>query len=614
MARSCTHGVCWVTVGASDEADVSGWPRKPGFSQLRGARSLLAPIPRPRLSDGQLHDRRKASQRHALSLLLVEDSPADGRLVLELLHEAGVPWQLERVDRVKDAETYLRRHHIDCVLLDLGVLDADGLDGLRRLVTTDPELPLVVLTRRDDDVLAAEALRHGAQDYLAKRDLAPVMLARSVRYAIERKATELQVLHLANHDALTGVANRALLLDRLGAALTAAAGVAVLFVDVDDLKLLNDSFGHDAGDRLLVSVAQRMLDVLRPTDTVGRFGGDEFAVVCPGLTDRALAAQLADRVLQEVAQPLVLGTQVYIPSISIGVAISPPAANVSTDVAVGNADLALYQAKRLGKARVEVFEDSMRTRSGARIELLTELRTALVEDQFRVHYQPQVDLATDEVVAVEALVRWQHPQRGLVTAADFIDVVEDSDMVATLGRWVLEQAVEALVAWPRRHRPRMAVNISTRQFSLPGFLETVTGVLGRHQLPPELLELEVTESALLVDESSTRVLLELHDLGVRLAVDDFGTGYSSLRHLKLFPASTVKIDRTFVAGLGSDPVDDAIVSAVIGVAASLGLTTVAEGVETVDQRDRLATMGCALGQGYFFARAVPLEELLRRYG
>jgi len=588
-----------------------GWPRRPNLVTVPGAPDAL-PVPRQR-TEGPLRERRQADVRQGLSLLLVEDSAADGRLVLELIREAGVPWQLERVERVKDAEAYIRRHHVDCVLLDLGVLDADGLDGLRRLVAVDAELPLVVLTRRDDDVMSAEALRHGAQDYLAKRDLEPVMLARAVRYAIERKATELQVLHLAHHDALTGVANRALLLDRLSAYLAGAQGVTLLFVDVDDLKLVNDSFGHDAGDRLLVAAARRMQEVLRPTDTVGRLGGDEFAIVCPLLTDQRLALELATRVMQEVAQPLVLGTRVYVPSVSIGVALVPAAQARTTDEVVADADLALYEAKRRGKARAEVFQESMRTSGGERMELLTELRTALVEDQFRVYFQPQVSLLTGDLVAVEALLRWHHPVRGVVNAAEFFEVVEDSDMVATVGRWVMEQSCHALATWPGGSPPRMAVNISPRHFSLPGFGDAVRTVVAESGIDPTLLELEVTESAILVDEASTQVLRDLHDAGLRLAVDDFGTGYSSLRHLKMFPASTVKIDRTFVSGLGRDPVDDAIVRAVLGVAASLGLTTVGEGVETRDQHDLLLALGCELGQGYLYDHALPLDELRARY-
>jgi diguanylate cyclase (GGDEF)-like protein len=544
---------------------------------------------------------------------MVEDSAADGRLVMELLREAGVPWQLERLERVKEAEQYLRRHHVDCVLLDLGVLDADGLDGLRRLVAGHSELPVVVLTRREDDLMSAEALRHGAQDYLSKRDLEPAMLARSVRYAIERKATELQLLHLAYHDQLTGVANRSLLLQRLGAALQSTEGAAVLFVDVDGLKLVNDSYGHDAGDLLLTTVARRMQSVLRPTDVVGRFGGDEFAVVCPGLTDAMLAAELAGRVMAEVAQPLILGTRVYVPTVSIGVALQSGGGATTPDDAMSDADLALLQAKRRGRARVELFEEGMRTSGSERMALLTELRTALVENQFRVHYQPQVDLGTGRLAAVEALVRWDHPVRGIVTAAEFIDVVEDSDMVGSLGGWLMDEACRVLSEWPSPTPPRMAVNISPRQFTLPGFAVAVKRALDRWGLDPDQLELEVTESALLVDEGSAQVLRDLHGMGVRLAVDDFGTGYSSLQHLKLFPADTVKVDRSFVVGLGEDPVDEAIVRAVIGVATTLGLTTVGEGVETAEQAERLRELGCSLGQGHLFDRAIPADELYSRY-
>lgn len=600
-------------MSALPKRQAEAWPRKPNLISL--PTRLQTPLPTPRHSGAEspLRERRQRDVQDSLSLLLVEDSAADGRLVLELLREAGVPWQLERLDRVADAEAYVRRHHVDCVLLDLGVLDADGLDGLRRLVAVDAELPLVVLTRRDDELLSTEALRHGAQDYLAKRDLEPIMLTRAVRYAIERKATELQVLHLANHDSLTGVSNRALLLERLRSSLEAGEALGLMFVDVDDLKLVNDSYGHDAGDKLLSAVATRMQEALRPSDTLGRFGGDEFALLYPGMTDGAHAAEVAARLMQQVAQPLLLGTRVYVPSVSVGVALARPGDPVTTDALVADADLALYQAKRRGKARVELFNPTMRTLGGEKLQLLGELRTAFAEDQFTVHFQPQVALSTGKLVAVEALLRWQHPTRGLLPAAVFFEVIEDSDMVATVGRWVMEQACGALASWPGATPPRIAVNISPRHISLPGFGESMQRIADEAGVSPHLIELEVTESAILVDETTTRVLHDLHDAGFRLAVDDFGTGYSSLTHLKLFPASTVKIDRSFVAGLGHDRVDDAIIRAVLGVADSLGLTTVGEGIEKPEQHATLQSLGCGLGQGHLYDRALPLEELLRRY-
>jgi diguanylate cyclase (GGDEF)-like protein len=584
--------------------------RRPALIAVRGGGRELTGIPRQAQHGEQFEDRRRGGADLTLRLLMVEDSAADGRLVIELLREAGVDWVVERVDKVRDATVYVQRHHVDCVLLDLGVLDADGLEGLRQLVAVDSELPVVVLTRRDDDVLSTEALRHGAQDYLAKRDLGPIMLSRSVRYAIERKATELQVLHLKHHDLLTGLANRSLFLDRLEQALARGQGVGTLFLDVDNLKLVNDSLGHEVGDKLLTVIARRLQEVVRPSDIVARFGSDEFAILCPGLDD---PHELSQRIMTETCAPIVLGTRVYVPSISIGVALTPAGRHETGATVIAAADEALRLAKRRGKARFEVFDESMRP-TGAHLERQTELKTAFVEDQLEVYYQPEVSLETDEIVAVEALVRWNHPTRGLVAAGEFIEAAEESGLIASLGRWVMEQACGVLAAWPGDRPPRFAINISPRQFSMAGFIEEVAEVLRTTGVDPDRLELEVTESALLLDDAVAQVLRDLSGLGIRLAVDDFGTGFSSLNHLKFFPASTVKIDKSFVAGLGVDPVDEAIVAAVIGVARSLGLSTVGEGIETAAQRDRLRELGCELGQGYLFDRAMPAHQLYQRHG
>jgi len=596
--------------GAPGEGLVS---RQPTVMTRRSGRGGLVPVRQPRKSGAIAEDRRQPGPTSRLRLLMVEDSAADGRLVIELLREAGVDWTVERVERVKEAQDYLERHYVDCVLLDLGVLDADGLEGLEKVVLSGPEVPVVVLTRRDER-LSMEALRHGAQDYLSKRDLGPVMLARAVRYAIERKATELELVHLAQHDGLTGLSNRTLFLKRLTAALLRAEGVGTLFVDLDNLKLVNDSLGHDAGDKLLVEVGQRLQAAVRPSDTVARLGGDEFAILCPTLLDRQLACDLAQRLMEAVSAPLILGAKVYVPSVSLGVALTPPGSTDTAETAVANADLALYAAKKGGKARFHVFEESLRRQDRNQLAVQTELRLALVEHQFQVHYQPQVSLASGQLVAVEALVRWEHPARGMLTAAAFIDSVEEAGLIAVLGAWVMERACETLAAWPSGDRPRMAINISPRQFSMAGFVDSVAAVLARTGVRAEQIELEVTESALLVDDSVAQVLRDLAQLGIRLAVDDFGTGFSSLNHLKFFPASTVKIDKSFVDGLGGDPVDEAIIVAVLGVARSLGLSTVGEGIETQAQHDHLQALGCELGQGYLYDRALTREKLFARYG
>ncbi|MGZ6827625.1 MAG: putative bifunctional diguanylate cyclase/phosphodiesterase, partial [Mycobacteriales bacterium] len=427
------------------------------------------------------------------------------------------------------------------------------------------------------------------------------------------RAHEERIEYLAYHDDLTTLPNRSLFSKLLGQSIGQARRfgrqLAVLILDLDRFKYINDTLGHEAGDKLLQCVARRLHEAVRPTDTVARFGGDEFAVVCPGLHEEVLARELGARLLAEVSAPIVLGSRVHVPSVSLGISLTPPGAVETPEVAVGNADVALYVAKKRGKARYEVYAEPLRTGSSERMRLLGELRTALAEDQLEVHYQPQLSLRTGELVAVEALVRWRHPSRGLLTAGDFIDGVEEGGLAGPLGAWVLEQSCLALRAWPGPRPPRMAVNISPRQFSLPGFVGEAAALLDRTGVSPEQLELEVTEAALLVDDSVAQVLRDLDGLGIRLAVDDFGTGFSSLNHLKMFPASTVKIDRSFVAGLGSDATDEAIVAAVLGVARSLGLSTVGEGVETPEQRERLHELGCELGQGYLLGKALPPDVL-----
>jgi diguanylate cyclase (GGDEF)-like protein/PAS domain S-box-containing protein len=442
-------------------------------------------------------------------------------------------------------------------------------------------------------------------------------VANVVSGAVERHRTEEEVRHAALHDALTGLPNRTLALDRLEGALARrrrdGRDVAVLLLDLDLFKLVNDSYGHGIGDDLLVTLAPRLQDAVRPADTVARLGGDEFLIVCEQLDGAHDAIQVGERVAQAVSQPIVLRSGEHFITASIGIAMAD-SADCDTEALIRDADAAMYRSKERGRGRFELFDDRVRERVLTRLRTETELRRALERDELRVVFQPVVDLGDGSVVAVEALVRWQHPDRGLLDPIDFVPVAEDSGLIQPLGRWVLETACREGAALQRRFpRPQpllLCVNTSAHQIADAAFPAEVAAIARRSGLAPGSLALEITESVLMEDaHAPVTVLGQLRDYGLRLMLDDFGTGYSSLGYLKRFPLDVVKVDRSFIAGLGHDEEDSAIVAAVISMAHTLGLTVVAEGVERGEQVDQLRRLGCDRVQGRLLARPLPAPEL-----
>lgn len=398
----------------------------------------------------------------------------------------------------------------------------------------------------------------------------------------------------------------------------------MVFLDLDDFKVVNDSLGHKAGDDLLVEAAERLGACLRPEDTLARLGGDEFVVLLEDVVGRGEATEVAARVAGALRGPFSLGAHedVFV-SASVGIALGGGAEDRPAGVPeelLRRADMAMYEAKRKGKAHHEVFEQRMNVAALERLRVGTDLRRAIERGEFRVHYQPEVSLKTGEVVGFEALVRWEHPEQGLISPARFIPVAEETGMIVPIGRWVLEEACRQAKEW-REQRPNgpplvMSVNLSARQFGHPDLVRDVAHTLGETGLDPGCLVLEITESAVMEDARSTiDTLKELKSLGVSLAIDDFGTGYSSLSYLRRFPVDYLKIDRSFVDGLGEHPEDTVLVSGIVDLANALGLKVVAEGVETEEQLALLRKMGCDLAQGYRFARPLPGERagtLLRK--
>jgi diguanylate cyclase (GGDEF)-like protein/PAS domain S-box-containing protein len=435
----------------------------------------------------------------------------------------------------------------------------------------------------------------------------------------ERKAVEQQLHHQAFHDPLTGLPNRALFMDRLERALTRANRrgnkVAVLFMDLDNFKVINDSLGHKAGDQLLVAVAERLETSLRSEDTAARLGGDEFTILVEDISSVGEVVQVAERIADILRPPFVLEEQEVFTTVSTGLALNSTVQEQPADL-LRHADLAMYRAKRRGKARYEVFEPSMDAKAVERLMLETGLRRALVRQEFRVYYQPILALENNKIAGVEALVRWEHPQRGLLLPEKFISIAEETGLIVRIGQWVLREAGKQARIWRERYPGTppltISVNLSTREFFHP---KLVAEVLDESDIDPASLQLEITEGSMTNNGTSwaDRTLRNLKRMGVQLAIDDFGLGYSSLSYLKRFPVDFLKIDRSFITGLGGEPngvsKDAEIVKATIELTHALGLKVIAEGVETSEQLRRLRNMKCDFAQGNYFSEPLPSEEL-----
>ena len=438
----------------------------------------------------------------------------------------------------------------------------------------------------------------------------------------ERKALAEQLAHQAFHDPLTGLANRALLLDRIEHALSSArrkpgSRLAVLYLDLDDFKTVNDGLGHEAGDVLLRMAGTRIADSLRPGDTACRLGGDEFAVLLEDLPNPSLAYEVGGRLLEALRAPFELDAGVVSLNASLGIVVGTGGGDDAASL-LRNADLAMYRAKGQGKGRFEIYEAGMHAAVVERLALKAELRRGVDAGEFEPHYQPIVDLHSGATVGVEALVRWNHPTRGLLPPAAFIELAEETALIVPLGTQVLRRACADAAAWRVRlgeHAPRsISVNLSVRQLQHPTVVQEVAAALRDSGLPAEALVLEITESTLLDDADAAATRLdELKALGVRVALDDFGTGYSSLSYLGRFPVDVLKIDKSFIDALGSVATDQsALVGAIVGLGTTLGVQVTAEGIEESEQLAHLLQLGCQLGQGYYFARPLPAAALEQR--
>jgi diguanylate cyclase (GGDEF)-like protein/PAS domain S-box-containing protein len=455
------------------------------------------------------------------------------------------------------------------------------------------------------------------EDVTAEREALGMLERLVAERTAELKSAEERARHLADHDALTGLPNRRLLEDRLTQALASSyrnrKQTAVMFVDLDRFKNINDSLGHSVGDVILKEVSARLVKQLRVVDTICRTGGDEFVVVLPEIKRSADAAGVAQKIIENLSQPIRVEERELTVTPSIGIAVFPEDGR-DTEALIRNADAAMYHAKEQGRANYQFFTEQMNLTASRRLALETDLRRAVTRGELRVHFQPIVEATSGKVVSHEALVRWQHPERGLIGPADFIQIAEDTGLILKIGEWMLKEACRWATFIGIEHGLPVAVNLSARQFNDPRLPGIVSKALKDSGLPAHLLELEITESTAMQHTDATMsTLKKLKDLGVSIAIDDFGTGYSSFSYLKLFPVNTLKIDRSFISEVETNGDHRAIVAAIIALAQVLGLKVVAEGVETEGQRQFLRGFGCEHVQGYLTGKPVDPETAARDF-
>ena len=549
-----------------------------------------------------------------LKILLINKSQSEYRLIGHLLSQVHhTDYHLTWVDSLENALEEALSDYFDVILLDYHWEDGSGADILNGARSQGCQVPIIVMTDEMEADVDRSAIRYGASDYLIKGRIDSQLLERTLRYAIERKSTEVKLAKLAHYDPLTGIPNRILFRDRLEHAVQLSerdnVSFTLMYLDLDGFKQINDTFGHDAGDQLIKTCAERLRDCMRKSDSVARIGGDEFTLLLEHIDSPTDIAHIAQKVIDVISKPVQIDTHQVTVGCSIGIAIYPEA---GTDINTlqKHADMAMYQAKQYKGSHYHFFTEALNVEAHRQLLLESELRVALRREEFIVYYQPRVDIHSGEIKGLEALLRWAHPQKGLLCPDAFMDVAEDSGLIVPIGYWVVRKVAEDLVRMREQGLDTiaMAINLSIRQFSDDKLVERIASLLNEMGVDARQIEFELTETAIM--ENIDRVALcmrALAQLGCQFALDDFGTGYSSFMHLQRLPISVLKIDKGFVADIVSREDDASLVSAMISLAHSLGKTVIAEGVEDEQQLELLRQFGCDQVQGFHFGKAVSLE-------
>lgn len=548
------------------------------------------------------------------SIIIADDDPSILLLLRHILTENN--YEVTEARSGMEAIELCREFSYDLGIFDLVMPDVDGISACKEITfqTSNPP-PVLIITSLDDDVSVNNAFDAGAVDYITKPINWSVFKQR-VKRIVEGEKNRQKVKRLEFHDTLTGLPNRTLLLDRLESATLRAQRnktmIAILMVDIDNLKLINETLGHDNGDKVIMSVASRLSHTIRDTDTLSRSGGDEFILVIENiqqLDDVALMAAKFSRTIEH--RITILDQNIHVKA-SIGISVYPQD-GLDIGSLLSSSDGALYRAKEKGGNIYEFYSPDFGKQARRRLELENNLRHAIENDELVVYYQPKIDLATSVASGMEALVRWNHPQLGIIPPDEFIPIAEETGLIIQLGAQVIEKSCEQFKQWQNENVPvtNISINVSGRQFKEQNLVGLLKETLDKYQLDATHIELELTESTLLKNEAQAESILnELHEMGIIISIDDFGTGYASLSYLKKLPIDILKIDKSFTDGILHDPDDIAIVNAIYGLARGLGLKLVAEGIETSEQLEKIKEMGVDFGQGYLWSPPRAADQYL----
>lgn len=552
-----------------------------------------------------------------MKILLIEDNATDADFLRAALRRSKAEEiDLTHVSTLKEGGIALRKDEFDVVLLDMGLPDGNGMECVAAVQAANAEIPIIVLSGQDDEDFAVSILNKGVQDYLVKWEGKGRVILRSIRYAMERKKAEMRLNYLAQYDKLTGVPNREFLSGHLKSALARAKRsdnkVALFHIDLSDFKSANESIGNESGDELLKQVAERFQLHTRTGDTLARIGGDDFAVVVEGLREAKDAESIARNLISSLTETFKIDDKEVSVKADVGITVFPDDSE-EVDVLLKNAEIAMYKAKESDDNAFKFFTGEMQSQLHEKSQLAEDIQSALRLKQFALVYQPKIDVQTQQLKGMEALIRWNCPTRGLVSPADFLRTAEESGYIVPLGYWIIGDVCRAIQKWDDDGLKivPVSINISAAQFEQPDFPDKVAEILDAHGINPDLIELELTEKMLFSDvDAVAESIQQLKKTGIKVSLDDFGTGNFSISYLQKFSVDTLKIDHSIIAEVTQNADSDYICRAIISLAKSLKIESVAEGVETERQLEFLRDSGCDIVQGYLFGHPVWGKEIV----